>query len=771
MNTIVRERLRPATWAVISLAVILLLGGIRVASTYGVFSQTFDEGAHVAAGTEWLNEGTYTGEPQHPPLARVAAALGPWLYTNAPLKAGTLPERGNEIFHSGDYTTLLSLARAGILPFFLASIVAVWLFARRLSNDIGASVAALLYANSPPVLAHAGLATTDMAAAAGFIWTMVLVDRWLTRPSIARAVPVGILAALAIGAKFSMLLFLAISIPIIFACAAASNTGVAPWRKVSLHSLAAAVACAMTLWAVYRFDFAPLRGHGLSTLEALAPDQEALTRWLAFHPIPAPAIVSGLAEMLLHDRTGHASFLLGEYRLGGWWYYFPVAIAVKTTIPFLLLIVGSIFLLPMHARRSSNWRVIAPILCGAGIVIACFRSDINIGVRHVLPFFPLAAVSAGVMTSILWSTGRRLRFAILVILGADLAVSVRSHPDYLAYFNAFAGNNPEKVLLDSNLDWGQDLLRLIERTKELNIDALRLSYFGTADLNRHDLPPLLSLTYDDPSPGWFAMSEMHFGSHEYPVSFRWLDRFPRYERIGKSIRLYKVPGVVTTTEIPSNYAPLLIPLPLGTTAGANGVTWSVLAELRNASSFSVRLLDLAGKRLSIPPRAVAWWSAPSTDAASYLLLPRNAQAQITGQLVVRGKRADGTIAGETRIPLVQLDRMKESMNFERVPACVGCRRTIRLYARTDVPARSGDADNQTMELTLTARASSQLISKIVSLHTKSSNHAAMFEGELEAIFPELSGAPLSISVTSGQLPVWGFITLSSDGRSQVVLSE
>jgi len=709
---------------------------------------------------------------QHPPLARVAAALGPWLYNHASLTTGTLPERGNQIFHSGDYITILSLSRSGILLFFLASIVAVWMYARRLSNDAGATIAAFLYANSPPILAHAGLATTDMAAAAGFIWTIVLVDRWLTRPSIIRALPVGVLAALAIGAKFSMFLFFAISIPVVLTCAAVSKPGAAPWKKTLLHSGAAAIACALTLWAVYRFEFAPLRGNGLSFLEALLPDQEryfALSRWLAFHSIPAPAVVSGLAEMLLHDRTGHASFLLGEYKLGGWWYYFPVAIAVKATIPFLFLIVGSAFLLPLHARRSSNWRAIAPILCGAGIVIACFRSDINIGVRHVLPFFPLAAVSAGVMASFLWSSGRRARLAILVILVMDFAVSVRSHPDYLAYFNAFAGKNPEKVLLDSNLDWGQDLLRLTERTKELNIGALRLSYFGTADLNQHELPPLLPLTYDNPSPGWFAVSEMQLGSPDYPVTFRWLDRFPRYERIGKSIRLYKIPGRVTTTEILSNFAPLLIPLRLGTKAGANGVTWSVLAELRNDSSSVVRARVLAGKRFSIPSRASASWSEPSTKAASYLLLPSDAQGWITGQLVVRGRRADGTIAGETRIPMIQLSEMKDSMRFEGVPACTDCRRTIRLYARTDLRSRNPYDERPRVELTLTANETSEPISKIVSLRSHSFLQAAMFEGELDGVIPELSGQAMSISVASREVPVWGFITLSSNGRSRVIL--
>lgn len=742
------------------LAGILLLATVRVVTTYQEFSQTYDEGAHIAAGMEWLSEKSYTREPQHPPLARIAAAVGPWLYGVPPPSADTLPARGNQILHSGDYTTMLALSRAGILPFFLASIVAVWLYARQISNDTGAAAAAFLYSNAPPALAHAGLATTDMAATAAFVWTVFLFHRWIARPTPLGAFLFGVAAAAAVGSKFSTILFLGIALPTVAICARLSGDLRVRLRPFAAHLVIATLAGALTLWAIYRFDVGPLRGSNLSYLELALPDEEPyfeLARTLAFSDIPAPAIVGGIAEMLLHNRTGHASYLLGEYRLGGWWYYFPVAIAVKTTIPFLLLAVLSIVICLGLARRG-KWAPLAPVVSACGIVVACFPSNINIGVRHVLPFYALMAITIGAAIAVLWSRGTRARLMILAVLLIDLGISLRAHPDYLAYFNIFAGPHPENVLLDSNLDWGQDLLRLVERTKELNIHALQLSYFGTADLSRHDLPPLLPLTYDEPSPGWFAVSEMHRGSHEHPVAFRWLHRFPRYERIGKSIRLYRIPGDAAITEIPPNFTPFIIPLKLGTVQGANGVTWSTVLDMENSGSQVVTLRALSGKEVSISPGTSARLETAPSDGASYLFVPRVNAESIEGEMTIRSTRPDGSHGGEIRLPVLGDRAMKQQLNFPDVPACGGCRRMIRLYAHRD------------QAVSILARSNVGEVSVEVQLSRRAMLEPSTFAADLDSLFPQRPGQQFStLSVTSPAVPIWGFITVTADARSVLVL--
>src|SRR5437763_2062214 len=146
--------------AVPFLFVIVLVALVRVAATYAVFGQTFDEPAHIACGVELATTGRYTLEPQHPPLARWA--IGLTAHTALPDRA-TVWQRGNAILYAGKYVRNLAAARAGILLFLALAIVVTWSWSRRLYGDGVALLAALLVSTTPVLLAHAGLATTDAA--------------------------------------------------------------------------------------------------------------------------------------------------------------------------------------------------------------------------------------------------------------------------------------------------------------------------------------------------------------------------------------------------------------------------------------------------------------------------------------------------------------------------------------------------------------------------------------------------------------------------------
>ena len=140
----------------------------------------------------------------------------------------------------------------------------------------------------------------------------------------------------------------------------------------------------------------------------------------------------------------------------------------------------------------------------------------------------------------LWS-GRR---AFAIVLIAWQLLTGLSHPDYFPYFNELAGRHADRYLLDSNLDWGQDLLRLERELKRRNVQELGLKYFGPADLPRHRLPHWTELDPNRPMKGWIAISELWYhgvwydGYHEnrYP----WLVNEKPVARVGKSIRLYYI---------------------------------------------------------------------------------------------------------------------------------------------------------------------------------------------------------------------------------------
>ncbi|HKO54465.1 MAG TPA: glycosyltransferase family 39 protein [Thermoanaerobaculia bacterium] len=539
-------------------ALLVLVPVIRIAMTYPVFSQVLDEPYHVATGFQWLSEGRYDLEPQHPPLARVLFALPSFL--RGASVSGDVVARGNQLL-AGHVTA----ARLPNLLFFLLALITVGLWTRELYGDRAAVIAMALFGALPPVLAHAGLATTDMAAAATLVFALYALHRanwWL----------LGVAIGLGLIAKFSFVLFF----PVAALCLR---------RRVPLRSLAIA---AMIVFAAYRFDIgtlaaarlrvlspdlpentaakyaaasgyewvradhirryqrfgelaeqrgvrnidfvdwakaaghpSPLAGRRGNTMAGAPPvpppslaDRalEPLRRaghWIVMRaPIPAPLFWVGIDAVRIHDQIGHPAFLLGEIRDHGWWYYFPVVLFFKTPIAFLLL----------AAFAMRNRLAFAAL----AILLVAMTSSINIGVRHILPLYPLLAICAG------YAATRLPRWAAAALLAWFFIATTLAHPDYLAYFNEAAGRHPENIALDSNLDWGQDLNRLARD----HPSPLHIAYFGTASIDGtgEPLPPAT------PVAGWVAISEMKLRFEDY----RWLDAYRPVRRVGKSIRLYHV---------------------------------------------------------------------------------------------------------------------------------------------------------------------------------------------------------------------------------------
>ena len=165
--------------------VLLAIATARVVGTYAGYSHTSDELMHVACGMQWLDKGVYQYETQHPPLARVAAALGPYLSgIRSQGQSWPYAEGAKIIYHDQQYDRNLSLARLGIIPFFWIAALVVFVWARRELGDLEGVVAVFLFTFLPPVLAHAGLATTDMALTAllGAAFLTGLI--WIEKPTV-----------------------------------------------------------------------------------------------------------------------------------------------------------------------------------------------------------------------------------------------------------------------------------------------------------------------------------------------------------------------------------------------------------------------------------------------------------------------------------------------------------------------------------------------------------------------------------------------------------
>lgn len=567
----------PAAPAVrLALALVMVGACVLAAGCWRVYSNTWDEPEHLAAGVELLDRGIYEYDTEHPPIGRLFMALGPYLAGahsfDTPGPEGT--REGVDILYSGDhYELYLTLARLGMLPFLLLLLFAVWLWGRALFDSPWAALFAVLFlATVPAVLGHGALASLDVAAAATILLALYTLERWLDCGTLRAAALFGLAAGVAVGTKFSAIPFVGLALIVLalvhallarqpprvaHADVRAGTRAGAPALRAWLSGLGIAIVAALLpLLLAYgpravnpegvarRFNWAVaylLQQRGLD--HACGVLLQHL--WL---PRPFEDLVNGIVAVKAHNDTGHLAYLLGHTSLTGWWYFYLVALAVKTPIP--LLLAGPLGLAGLARegwRRREAWRLAPAVLVITILVFASGFSRINIGIRHILVVYPFLALGAAWVLVRAWAAlgalaDRRLAnagtIAVLVLLGWQLSVLWSAYPDYLPYFNE-AVRHPEGVLVDSDLDWGQDLRRLEWRAQQLHIAHLNLAYRGTALLDREPLPPYTNLPPRQPATGWVAISQL--ARTRNPGDYAWLAAYTPVERVGKTIDLYHIP--------------------------------------------------------------------------------------------------------------------------------------------------------------------------------------------------------------------------------------
>ena len=504
---------RRASWLFV---LFVIIGSARIVATYNIFSHTYDEPAHIACGMEWLSKGQYSYEAQHPPLARVMTALLPYLFGAHSMGHPTMWAEGAAILSANPYDKTLALARLGILPFFWLAAWVVYQWSKRTLGELTALFATFLFTFLPPVLAHSGLATTDMALTATFGAAFLTMLIWMQTPTWKWSVLFGISLAAAVLSKFSVLAFFpsaaVVALLVYFVIERPTPGFILEFvRTRSLRFAVALGVALMLIWAGYRFSFV--------------------------NNVPAPELFKGIQDVMQHNAEGHPSYLLGKNGNTGWWYFYLVDLTFKTPLALLvLLVVGMVEC--WKNRRTPGGRYWIPAAFALGILIfASLFSRINIGVRHVLPMYFGFCIIAAAGAGRLWSAKSAAAQWILAALLFWMATtSILSHPDYLPYFNQLAGDQPEKILVESDLDWGQDLKRLLARLHQLGATDANIQVHGYA-LTR-------PLNPEAPAPGWNAVSltvlkVTRMGLGEMKPEF---DPWPNWtqptERVGKSILLY-----------------------------------------------------------------------------------------------------------------------------------------------------------------------------------------------------------------------------------------
>jgi hypothetical protein len=197
----------------------------------------------------------------------------------------------------------------------------------------------------------------------------------------------------------------------------------------------------------------------------------------------------------------------------------------------------------IRSYRERRWLLAAPVLALAAILLfSSAYSHIMIGVRHVLILFPLMAIVAGAFACAMWQRFGHVaaRALLIALLGWQTIDVVLAHPDDLAYFNGLAGSHPERILVDSDLDWGQDLRRLKQTLADRKIASFSFVYRGTADLQREGFQSFRFLWPNERASGWIAVSLLARATGSEDGGYDWLNAYTPVQRVGKSIDLYYI---------------------------------------------------------------------------------------------------------------------------------------------------------------------------------------------------------------------------------------
>ena len=496
---------------------------------------TFDEPVHLAAGYSYLADGRnlmdLTG---HPPFSEAMSAL-PLLamklnsFSTHPYLTDGRMIRYSDLFlydnTAGGQRMLVTARVFTFLVWTVLSVLFLFFFARALAGPAAAAFAVAAFCLMPAFISNNALITTDAGAAVFFLGSVAAAWRFARPGEGSRgsghhytwAAIAGLLAGLAMTVKFSMF--------------------VVPPFIIGMWILDA--------WLTRGMKAGRLLTYALFFLAVVFM---ALALVCRLHPL---AYFHSLSLTLTDIGQGRSSFAWGRYSLAGVWWYFPLAFLVKTPTAVMLLAAAGAWAVIKKGGKSWFWVLVPPLFYFA----ASFASKVQIGYRHILPVMPFMALAAGLGADYLISKRKWLTGAAVLLLALPWALMLGcTHPFYLAYFNELAGGpaNGYKFLVDSNLDWGQDIKTLGEYLARRGSPPVVLSYFGAARPEAYGVKYTPLGTYleniftgtgvkvNDMKEILLAVSATNLQGVYYPdkASFAWLKERKPVFAAGYSIFLY-----------------------------------------------------------------------------------------------------------------------------------------------------------------------------------------------------------------------------------------
>jgi len=582
----------------IAAAVIIAAALILAISSFWNDSLIVDEIPHVGSGYGYVKRFDYRLNPEHPPLAKALAAA-PLLFLDIKQDAfqnkfwreninGQWDFGRSLIFQSGNNADLITrTVKFPVLIFFVIAAIQVYCWTQRMYGKFAALTALALFAFSPTILAHSRFVTTDIPALFGIILAASLFLKFLHYPTKKNILFAGIAFGIALLTKFST--FLLVPYFLILAVIFGISNDNKKLKSAIRHSLFAIcifiIGFVFIVWPVYylfTFNYPPERQLADTRFLSGSYGNETLRetiQWMADKPAIRALGQYGLGLLMVTQRSsgGNTTYFLGEVSNVGSRYYFAVVYGLKEPLAwFILMIIALIFWsrqinfkkgFKFQVLNFTNWiqnhfTEFAMLLWLIIYWLTSVKSNLNIGVRHLLPTYPFAIILvSGQIAKIRDFLQKKSKsyfisyfLLITFLLTWYVYENIRVWPYYLTYFNQLAGGPSKgyRYVVDSNLDWGQDLKRLSQWAEKNKVDKIHLDYFGWSDPVYYLGPKFQWLTagqyknaqdfINRTGGGYLAVSgTFYMNSRENPfTSYAWLDGFKPIAVIGNSIWVWKL---------------------------------------------------------------------------------------------------------------------------------------------------------------------------------------------------------------------------------------
>ncbi|MFO1242608.1 MAG: glycosyltransferase family 39 protein [Rickettsiales bacterium] len=542
----------------------ILLGLVRIISTYSTFSFTLDERAHLLTGMEWWDRGTYEFEVLHPPLGRIVMALPLYLdgkrlapevraYTcprsfvdeirrvDKEVKEGffksyCLRKNSSKFLIEGNIYRTLALARGAASLFFVIASLYVFLLGKRWLGEKGGLASLFVFTMTPVVLGVSSLALTDIPFTAMFLMALHAMQCLMENPRWRMALYAGIAVGLAFATKFTALMFVPLGAALLIAFRFWQNRTwpLPPWKYI----LSAVAVCFFVIWSIYRFSMGT-PAQVFPAAETFSHEEGWPAHLMTENILPMPEFFQGIISVAQKSEKGHGSYLFGKLDHQGVWYFFPSQLLLRTPIPIVALFIIGMGLMIRDAWRGRDRTILIPLVLFWLMLAMVLPSRINIGLRHVIHFYAPLAMVAGYAIARFSESGKKWGASGVLSFGAVFVASAMAHPNYYSDYWKLLDPNPECCIDIPDLDFAQDRKRIADFVNKEDIPEIIVCGFNTDLYEDYTKRKIIQKCPHEKPEGWFALALSK--RYDRASKLEWIGAYEPVRRLGTSTDIYYFP--------------------------------------------------------------------------------------------------------------------------------------------------------------------------------------------------------------------------------------